>query len=93
MNDFIINESNVKDICAEIIAGLMNMRVLPHDVPGETFDKWTSIVEKQIRYEAQYLQDQKELVPKCEICGGTMMEHFYHPPEEDNDSNAALTTS
>jgi hypothetical protein len=52
MNDFIINESNVKDICAEIIAGLMNMRVLPHDVTGETFERWTSIVEKQIRYEA-----------------------------------------
>ena len=52
MNDFIINEKNIKDICVEIIAALVNMRVLPHDVPVETFDKWTSIIEKQIRYEA-----------------------------------------
>ena len=52
MTDLIINETNIKDFSAEIIAALMNMRILPHDVPGETFDKWISIVEKQIRYEA-----------------------------------------
>ena len=60
MNDFIINESNVKDICAEIIAGLMNMRVLPHDVPQETFDKWMGVVEKTLRYEEQYNRNQAE---------------------------------
>jgi hypothetical protein len=57
MTDIIINESNVKDICAEIIAALMNMRVLPHDVPIETFDKWASIVEKQIRSEERYQRE------------------------------------
>jgi len=84
MTDLIINESNIKDFSAEIIAALMNMRVIPHDVPIETFDKWASIVERQIRAEEQYLREQREIVSKCEICGGTMMEHFYHPPEQDN---------
>jgi hypothetical protein len=57
MNDFIINETNIKDFSAEIIAALMNMRVLPHDVPIETFDKWASIVERQIRAEERYQRD------------------------------------
>jgi len=60
MNDLIINETNVGEISAEIIASLMNLHILPHDVPQETFDKWMGVVEKTLRYEEQYNRNQAE---------------------------------
>ena len=63
MNDLIINETNVGDISAEIIASLVNLHILPHDVPQETFDKWMGVVEKTLRYELQNLrQENKQLI-------------------------------
>jgi len=89
MNDLIINETNVGDISAEIIASLMNLHILPHDVPQETFDKWMGVVEKTLRYEEQYNRNQAEearkSLPVCEICGGVGMEHFYHPSENEDE--------
>jgi hypothetical protein len=86
MNNLIINETNVGDISAEIIASLMNLHILPHDVSQETFDKWMGVVEKTLRYEEQYIRNEAEeaqkSLPVCEICGGVGMEHFYHPSEE-----------
>jgi len=89
MNDLIINETNVGEISAEIIASLVNLHILPYDVPQETFDKWMGVVEKTLRYEEQYIRNQAEegrkSLPVCEICGGVGMEHFYHPSENEDE--------
>lgn len=85
MPELIIDDGNVTDVSAEIIAALMNSRVLPHDVSQETFVKWMKIVERHLRREADLaiieLENTKAALPKCEICGGDAMHHFYHPDD------------
>jgi hypothetical protein len=74
MNDLIINETNVGDISAEIIASLMNLHILPHDVPQETFDKWMGVVERTLRHEEQHTREQimtrteqlNDVIERCE---------------------------